>query len=494
MSDARDLRAAAAGELARRFPVPWLDEHAVLPLEATPDGGARVAADGPLPDQVRDTLARRLGSPLTIVATEAGAIRAALLAAPRLAPTGVNDRAGESAEELRALASREPVVQVVEALFAEAVRAGASDIHLESEADALRIRLRLDGVLQETQRLGPEFRSAVISRLKVLAGLDIAERRLPQDGRAQVVVDQRALDVRVATLPALHGESVVLRLLDTGHHGPNRLETLGFDPVLLPAWRQALHAGSGLLLVSGPTGSGKTTTLYAALRERSTPGVKVVTVEDPVEVRLAGAVQLPVNLRTGFTFAQALRAMLRHDPDVLLVGEMRDAETAEIAVRAALTGHLVLSTVHTTDAVGALVRLRDMGLAPYLLAATLRAVLAQRLVRRVCAACAVERVPDAAEIAALQEAGVTVSRMREGHGCPACRGTGFHGRLAVGELLTVTDALTDAFCAGAPLGTLRAVAQAAGVRPLRHAGMDRVATGETTVAEVLRVTGSDPLG
>jgi type II secretory ATPase GspE/PulE/Tfp pilus assembly ATPase PilB-like protein len=245
--------------------------------------------------------------------------------------------------------------------------------------------------------------------------------------------------------------------------------------------------------VSGPTGSGKTTTLYATLRERSTPGVKVVTVEDPVEVRLAGAVQLPVNLRTGFTFAQALRAMLRHDPDVLLVGEMRDAETAEIAVRAALTGHLVLSTVHTTDTVGALVRLRDMGVAPYLLAATLRAVLAQRLVRRVCRECAVDRVPSPAEVAALQEAGMTVNRVVEGRGCPACRGTGFHGRLAVGELLTVTDALTDAFCAGAPLATLRAVARAGGVRPLRQAGLRRAAAGQTTVAEVLRVTGNDPL-
>ena len=484
---------AAGGELARRFPVPWLDEHAVLPLEATADGQVRVAADGPVAAQVLDTLARRLGAPITVVPTEAGAIRAALLAVPRLASPASDDRTAESAEELRALASREPVVQVVDALFAEAVRAGASDIHLESEPEALRVRIRLDGVLQDTQRLGAEFRAAVISRLKVLAGLDIAERRLPQDGRTQIMVDRRPLDVRVATLPALHGESVVLRLLDAGEEGPRTLEALGFSPALLPAWRQALHAGSGLLLVSGPTGSGKTTTLYASLRERSTPGVKVVTVEDPVEVRLDGAVQLPVNLRTGFTFAQALRAMLRHDPDVLLVGEMRDAETAEIAVRAALTGHLVLSTVHTTDAVGALVRLRDMGLAPYLLAATLRAVLAQRLVRRVCPQCAVARAPDAAEGAVLQEAGMTVTRVMEGHGCDACRGTGFRGRLAVGELLTVSDALTDAFSAGAPLGTLRAVARASGVRPLRHAGLDGVANGHTTVAEVMRVTDGDPL-
>jgi type II secretory ATPase GspE/PulE/Tfp pilus assembly ATPase PilB-like protein len=329
----------------------------------------------------------------------------------------------ESLDDLRALASREPVVQVVNAMLAEAARAHASDVHVESTPDGLRIRMRLDGVLRDAQQLGPEFRAAVISRLKVLAGLDIAERRLPQDGRARVRVGARDMDLRLSTLPALHGESVVLRLLDGGNDtGASSLSALGFTDGTLRTLRQLLHRSSGLVLVSGPTGSGKTTTLYAALRERSTPTVKVVTVEDPVEYRLDGVVQLPVNPRAGFGFPNALRAILRHDPDVILVGEMRDAETADIAVQAALTGHLVLSTVHTTDATAALARLQDMGVPAYLLAATLQGVLAQRLVRCVCEQCAAWREPTREERALMGARGESVTRVREGTGCVVCAG------------------------------------------------------------------------
>lgn len=493
------LRAAAGGALAARFPRRWLEEHAVLPL-AREGEHAVVAAAGALSPLVRDALERGLGADVTVEAHPAGAIRAALVAdggqPSELVEVAGGASAGmpgdrvESVDDLRALAAREPVVQVVNALLAEAVRMGASDLHLETLPAGVRVRVRLDGVLRDLQELGVEFRLAVLSRLKVLAGLDIAERRLPQDGRARIRVAGREVDLRVATLPALHGESLVVRLLDgSGGAAEVPLEALGFSPAVVDGVRRLVGQSSGLVLVSGPTGSGKTTTLHAALRMRSTPGVKVVTVEDPVEYRLAGVVQLPVNPRAGFTFANALRAILRHDPDVILVGELRDAETAALAVQAALTGHLVLSTVHTVDATSALTRLADMGVAPYLLAATVRGVLAQRLVRGCCATCAVPRPPSAEEAAVLAEAGVPVSRLLAGPGCAACAGTGYRGRVAIGELLVLDDALRGAFVAGASLAALRAQVRGAGVRSVRADGARLVAEGRTTVEEVLRVVG-----
>ncbi len=506
--DARDLRAAATGELAGRLPARWLEEHAVLPL-VVEHGTLQVAADGGIPAAVRDALERAFDAAVHVVPYGAGDIRAAIVSAPRVTSAAATGDAAlirsddvrgdalrgertESLDDLRALASREPVIQVVNAMLAEASRAGASDVHVESLPDGLRVRMRLDGVLRDAQQLGAEFRSAVISRLKVLAGLDIAERRLPQDGRARVRIGDRELDVRVSTLPALHGESVVLRLLDGGHaEQPSSLEALGLGADLLAQWRALLQRASGLLLVSGPTGSGKTTTLYAALRERSTPGVKVVTVEDPVEYRLDGIVQLPVNTRAGFGFPNALRAILRHDPDVILVGEMRDAETADIAVQAALTGHLVLSTVHTTDATAALARLQEMGVPPYLLSATLQGVLAQRLVRRVCAHCGAWRALTEHERARTAESHAPITQLREGAGCALCAGTGFRGRVAIAEVLVVDDALRGAFTQGASLATLRSMVRARGVRSLRDDGWRAVVAGDTTIDEVVRMVSED---
>lgn len=492
--DARELRAAAASALAQRFPARWLEEHALLPLSVH-DGVATVAADGAVADHVRDALERHLDATVQWVHVARGDVRAALLAAPRVSAAASaigsthGDDATESLDDLRAQASREPVVQVVNAMLAEAVRGGASDVHLESMPDALRVRMRLDGVLHDAQQLGVEFKAAVISRLKVLAGLDIAERRLPQDGRARVRVGDREVDVRVSTLPALHGESVVLRLLDGGSDThPETLAGLGFTPALLSQLRTLVQRSAGLVLVTGPTGSGKTTTLYSALRERSTPGVKVVTVEDPVEYRLDGVVQLPVQLKAGFGFPDALRAILRHDPDVILVGEMRDAETAEIAVRAALTGHLVLSTVHTTDAVGALARLRDMGVPPYLLAATLQGVTAQRLVRRTCAACGELRAPSAADQALFGATGAP-SQVRVGTGCAVCNGTGYRGRVAIAELLVMTDALRDALIQGASIQMLRTLSRTSGAASLLDDGRRAVRDGITTSTEIARVLG-----
>jgi general secretion pathway protein E len=517
--DARALRDAAAGPLALRFPSRWLEEHAVLPLRTADDGTVLVAADGVPPAVVGDALQRALSAQARFVAYSASDIRAALVASPRATQSaGASSSAGALAEagldesasidDLRAMASREPVVQVVNAVLAEAVRAGASDVHIESVADGLRVRLRLDGVLHDTQQLGRGFRAGVLSRLKTLAGLDIAERRLPQDGRARVRAGDREIDVRVSTLPALHGESVVLRLLDGGG-GPNTrgIRELGIAAETHARLSRMLARSSGLVLVTGPTGSGKTTTLYAALAERSTPGVKVVTVEDPVEYRLGGVVQLPVNPKAGFGFPTALRAILRHDPDVILVGEMRDAETAEIAVQAALTGHLVLSTLHTTDATGALARLVEMGVPRYLVAATLHGVLAQRLVRTVCDACGEWRELRVEERALVRQssrgrdtndmaenAAFSVTRVREGPGCSVCAGTGFRGRAAIVELLPLDETLRAQFVAEASLDAMRSGVRARGVASLRDDGWRLVAEGRTTIDEVVRVVSEDETG
>lgn len=496
-TEGRDLRAAAAGELALRFPARWLEEHTVLPLEVAKDGSVVVAASGDVSATISDALQRTLKAPVRFVTIAQGELRAALVATDRNGLNGVDgDSAGfdgggasEAVDDLRAQASREPVVQVVNAMFAEALQARASDIHVESTPHGLRVRFRLDGVLRDAQMLGRPFQSAVLSRLKIVAGLDIAERRLPQDGRARVRVANRDVDVRVSTLPALHGESMVLRLLDHGTSS-RTLTTLGIADDIQARFSAMLTRSSGLLLVTGPTGSGKTTTLYAALAARSAPGIKVVTVEDPVEYRLEGITQLPVNTRAGFTFANALRAILRHDPDVILVGEMRDLETAEIAVQAALTGHLVLSTLHTTDAASAVTRLTEMGIAPYLVAATVQGVLAQRLVRTLCGQCTAWREPTPMERALIGDNAPSL-RVRSAVGCDACAQTGYQGRAAIAELLVLTDGLRGQIINGASLEALRAGAREQHGRTLREDGWRLVRAGLTTIDEVVRVVSED---
>ena len=509
-TEGRDLRAAAGAALALRFPARWLEAHTVLPLELSANGTAIVAAGAPVHDSVTDALQRKLGAPVQYAFVPADELRAALLATERRAKTGsgrneyltsesaangtLSGASGDAAttedvDNLRAMASREPVVQVVNAMLAEALNAHASDVHIESTAQGLRVRFRLDGVLHDAQQLGRAFQAPVISRIKVVAGLDIAERRLPQDGRARLSIGDRDVDVRVSTLPALHGESIVLRLLDAG--GSSRtLSTLGVADDMRERFTALLARSSGLVLVTGPTGSGKTTTLYAALGVRSVPGIKVVTVEDPVEYRLEGVTQLPVNAKTGFGFSNALRAILRHDPDVILVGEMRDTETAEIAVQAALTGHLVLSTLHTTDAASAITRLTEMGIAPYLVAATVQGVLAQRLVRTLCSHCACWDDATAAECALLGDAD-DAFRLRRAHGCDACVQTGYQGRAAITELLVVSDAMRSQIVAGASLAELRKQAKVEQLRSLREDGWRLVRDGRTTIDEVLRVVSED---
>ena len=387
-------------------------------------------------------------------------------------------------DDLRALANEAPVIRLVSLLLTEALEARASDVHLEAYADGLRIRTRIDGVLQDAPSPPRGLAPAVVSRLKVMANLDIAERRVPQDGRIRLELQNRHVDVRVSTVPTLHGESLVLRLLDRDA-APLDLGALGMSDQTRAAFEAVLARPHGVVLATGPTGSGKTTTLYAALSRLRTGREKIVTVEDPVEYQLAGIPQVPVNDKVGVTFATALRALLRQDPDVILVGEIRDPDTADIATQAALTGHLVLSTLHTNDAAGALTRLVDLGVAPFLVSATVEAVLAQRLVRKVCSLCAASVPATDAERTAL--GAPTLDIVQRGSGCDACRNTGYVGRVGVYELLVLNDEMRDAITRNAGADVVRRLARALGMRSLRDDGVRLVQGGQTTPEEILRV-------
>ncbi len=385
-----------------------------------------------------------------------------------------------------------PVAKLLQSLFEDAVQVRASDIHVEPDEKGLRIRQRIDGVLQEQTIEGNRIGPAVVLRLKLVAGLDISERRVPQDGRFTMRVKGRSLDVRLATMPAQVGENVVMRILDRSGELLD-LDRLEMPRDLLDRFRGLLRRPHGLLLVTGPTGSGKTTTLYAGLRELDVPGRKIITVEDPVEYRMGRMTQVQVNPRIDLTFARVLRAGLRQDPDVLMVGEMRDGETVSIGLRAAMTGHLVLSTLHTNDAVSAPLRLFDMGAEGYLVAAALRGVLAQRLVRRVCEGCRGPHAADDAERGWLEAAlgpEALPDSFARGRGCSHCHGTGYAGRLGVYELLEVDEAQRHALRGGDVAAYEHSARQAGGRRPLVLSALDYARAGLTSLEEVLRV-GSD---
>ncbi|MEP6999051.1 MAG: ATPase, T2SS/T4P/T4SS family [bacterium] len=390
-------------------------------------------------------------------------------------------------DDLRALANEAPVIRFVSLLLSEALEARASDVHLEAYADGLRIRTRIDGVLQDAPSPARGLSAAIVSRLKVMANLDIAERRVPQDGRIRLELQNRHVDVRVSTVPTLHGESVVLRLLDRDA-APLDLTSLGMSDQTRGEFEAILIRPHGIVLATGPTGSGKTTTLYAALSKIRTGREKIVTVEDPIEYQLAGIPQVSVNERVGVTFASTLRALLRQDPDVILVGEIRDGETAEIATQAALTGHLVLSTLHTNDAIGALTRLVDLGVAPFLVSATIEAILAQRLVRTNCSACSSPVSATDAERVALGASELTT--VHRGSGCVACRHTGYLGRTGVYELLVIRDAMRTAIASASGAGVVRQLAREQGMRTLRDDSLRLVREGRTTPEEVLRLIAS----
>jgi general secretion pathway protein E len=397
--------------------------------------------------------------------------------------------AADEMSDVRDLANQPPVVRFVNLLVRDAYNSGASDIHLEATRSGLSVRFRLDGVLSPSLEPPPNLQHAVVSRIKLLAELDIAERRRPQDGRVRVRLESRELDLRVSTVPTMHGESVVLRLLDRGGR-PVDLEDLGMSAELLAAMERLTTRPHGMVLVTGPTGSGKTTTLYACLARRERAVEKIITIEDPIEYQLDGITQVPVHRQAGVGFATALRSILRQDPDVLMIGEMRDQETAEIAVQAAMTGHLVFSTLHTNDAVSAVARLVDLGVPDYLVAATLEGVLAQRLVRRVCDDCR-EPYSAASDVLAAVVArpvgNATRRTLHRGRGCASCRGTGFKGRIGVFELVLINDELRDAIVRRAPRSVLREISAQRGMASLREDGWIKAQAGLTTVEEVLRV-------
>jgi general secretion pathway protein E/type IV pilus assembly protein PilB len=496
---------APSPEALAKIPAEFARAHRVLPLELAADALTIVVAD-PLDVAALDQLPMLVGLPVQLCVATPSDVTVAI---QRHYGTGTEDdelRMGwdtpASAPTAHSLAASEessaendaPIIRLVYSIIRDAIQRRASDIHLEPLEKRFRVRYRIDGSLVEVGAPPKRLQLAVISRLKIMAHISIAEKRIPQDGRIQVVLDGHSLDLRVASLPTAHGESIVMRILD--QEGLRLgLPELGFEPDDQAAFEKLIAAPDGMILVTGPTGSGKTTTLYAALHQLNQPGRKIITVEEPVEYQLGGINQVPVNNLTGMTFAAALRAMLRQSPNIVMVGEIRDLETAEIAVNASLTGHLVLSTLHTNDAPSAVTRLGDIGAKPFLVAAALRATMAQRLVRRICPGCRQPHVPGAAELRALglDRVASTGVQFFRGTGCPACLGTGYRGRLSIVEIFPIDDAVRRLIYDRASAGRLRAAARAAGMRTMRADGVRKILAGRTTIEEVLSATvGDDP--
>jgi type IV pilus assembly protein PilB len=388
-----------------------------------------------------------------------------------------------------ALAESAPVRKLLNMVLLMAVKENASDIHFEPFEDKFRIRIKADGLLQEIPDPSPHLAFPLTTRIKVLSNLDIAERRLPQDGRIELMAGGNPVEFRVSVLPTLFGESVVMRVLDRGVVSLN-LEKLGMDAGILSKFREMIHRPNGIILVTGPTGSGKTTTLYSALTELNDIEEKLITTEDPVEYDIDGIIQVPIDNDIGVTFAAALRSILRQDPDRILVGEIRDTETAEIAVQAALTGHMVFSTLHTNDAPSTVTRLRDMGVPPFLITATVEAIMAQRLVRRICGNCKEVVQPDADMLADLELTSdeIVGKKFYRGKGCDACKGTGYKGRLGLYEFMVMTDAIRDLVARNASTEEIREVARKNGMITLRDSGMANMFMGHTSAEEVIRET------
>jgi len=397
----------------------------------------------------------------------------------------------EQEDEQEFSAADAPIVKAINRIITTAIQQRASDIHIEPQEGDIRIRFRVDGVLSEAMRTKRSLHAGMISRLKVMADLDISEKRVPQDGRITVTMDRRTVDLRVATLPTSWGEKVVLRILDRHSGGVPRLEDLGFQSQALQLYRAAINRPHGAVLLTGPTGSGKTTTLYATLEEINEPTRNIVTVEDPVEARMAGLNQIQVHPKAGLTFATALRSILRTDPDVVMVGEMRDHETATIGIQAALTGHLVFATLHTNDAASALTRLVEMGVEPFLVASALECVVAQRLCRRLCSKCAEAYKPQEDVLRQLegfpQLPDGEIPTLHRAAGCNACSGTGYLGRIAIVEVLRLSDEIRRLTVERYPAEDIKKYAIAEGMRTLREDGLYKVLDGLTSIQEVLRV-------
>jgi len=488
-------------ETMRLLPVDYLQAKHVLPYRRDADG-TWVGICDPANIFLIDDLKRRLRGKLQLVVAPPGDIRHCIeeLSAGLSQQVDeiikditedsveVVDNKSEDVADLEKIAGESPVIRYVNFLISTAVRDGASDIHIEPGDNRLRIRYRIDGILFEQAAPPIQMHAAIVSRLKIMATMDIAERRLPQDGRIRATVQGRAVDLRVSTLPVAHGEKCVIRILD------NRsilvgLENLGMWNDTLDAFRRQILQPHGIVLVTGPTGSGKSTTLYSALQVMDSGRLNISTVEDPVEYELGAINQVNVHDSIGMTFAAALRSLLRQDPDIIMVGEVRDAETARIAVQASLTGHLVLSTLHTNDAPSSITRLINIGVEPYLISASVNAVLAQRLVRRICPHCKtpVTSVKDSTA-AFLSKYGADLKVLYHGAGCDKCRTTGYKGRLGIYEFLELDDDLRDVITRNPALTDLRRAAREHKMRSLREDGLQKVAAGETTVEELMRVT------
>ena len=490
----------AADELPAVWPeVPGLQtsflvSHRALPLGRDGDTLRVVVAD-PGDDYLLKALRLSTGLQLDVSVAAPGDLDKALAERGTTNPEGggadadQDVDAGEFLEHLKDLASEAPVIRLVNSLIGRVIDLRASDIHLEPFEDGLHVRYRIDGALDTAEVLPPRQGAAVTSRVKLLAHLDIAERRLPQDGRIRTRVKGRELDLRVSTLPSVHGESVVMRVLDRASVRLG-LADMGMGDDTLAHFEAMLARPHGILLVTGPTGAGKTTTLYAGLSNLDAATNKIVTVEDPVEYQLPGIVQIQVHAQIGLTFAHALRSILRQDPDIVMIGEMRDGETAQIAVQAALTGHLVLSTLHTNNAASAVIRLLDMGVERYLITSTVNGVVAQRLVRTLCPACKESFVPapEWLRSTGLHRHVAPGAPLYRARGCAQCRGTGYRGRAGIFELLVLDEPMRRAILGGADATALQALAVQAGMRTLHDDGLRRVAAGVTTAEEVTRAT------
>lgn len=502
---------AIAPEVLAAVPRSFVCEHSVMPFSRT-DGVLHVAVADPFAVELIDSLAHVAGTRVSPSLASTKDIRQAIARyyareieavdhsmSTEQVDSGIQIEADATGAvqidgENRANESEAPINHLVQSIIVEAIRFRASDIHLEPLARSFRVRYRVDGVLLEAAPPPKRLELAIISRLKIMANISIAEKRLPQDGRIQVVAAGRALDLRVSSLPTAHGESLVMRLLD--QEGLKMgLPELGFQPDDQHDFERLIASPDGMVLVTGPTGSGKTTTLYACLHQLNQSARKIITVEEPVEYQISGINQVPVNAGIGMTFAAALRAMLRQAPNIVMVGEIRDRETAEIAINASLTGHLVFSTLHTNDAPSAVTRLLDIGVKPFLVSAALRASMAQRLVRRNCPHCRRAYTPSAAELHALN---VTAARREHatfmhGAGCGACHGTGYLGRLGIFEIFLVNDGIRALISSQASASRLRQCAREDGLRTMREDGIRKVLAGHTTIAEVVSVTVGDEL-
>ena len=501
LAQARDYPDVAL--FAKALQPAFLKANRLLPLSDGVDGVAFATAD-PFNAEALTALSYLLERPIALRMAPAGELdrRIERLYGPKdpkensntfAVPAQSDDAGAEDVRRLEDMASEAPVIKLVHNLIAKAVEAQASDIHIEPREDSIRVRYRIDGVLHTAETLPLSVRAALSSRVKIMAQLNIAERRLPQDGRIKITVRGHEIDLRVSTMPTLNGESVVLRILDRSSVNLE-FQALGFSGAGLDGFERLLREPNGIILVTGPTGSGKTTTLYTALSTLNDSGRKLFTVEDPIEYQLAGVNQIQVNPKIGLNFATALRSILRQDPDIVMVGEIRDLETAEMAIRASLTGHLVLSTVHTNSAAATITRLLDMGVQDYLLASSLKGVLAQRLVRKLCRHCASPADVPAAIISKLAGPGhgpIDLSGARNAKGCDKCRQTGFSGRTTIYELLPMTKSVRDVVVQSGTERAIEDIALAEGMEAMRQNGLQKILDGETTVDEVLRVSGGE---